>query len=63
MHHHDVAEVIREPAELVAQGRRPGLVDERPERAQIGTEPAGGDARLVHSLGVSIEAHDQGRDG
>src|SRR5580693_1910428 len=46
----DPSELAAEPAEVVAQRFSPGLVEDRPERAQVAAQAAGGDACLVHVL-------------
>ena len=50
------AELGTEPLELVPQRLVPLRDEERAERAQVGAEPPGRDARLVHLFGVVAEA-------
>ena len=53
-----VAEDPGDPAQLVAQRRRPLRVDERPERPQIRAKPSCCHAGLMHALRVEVEPHD-----
>ena len=50
------AEQAAQPLQLVADRLVPPRVEHLAERAQVGAQPAGGDARLVHVLGVVTEA-------
>src|SRR5439155_1137407 len=43
--------------QLFAEGLAPFLVEDRPERAEVGAQPTGGDPCLVHALGILPEAH------
>ena len=52
-----VAEKPAEPLELVTDRVAPRFVQQGTERAEVRTESAGGDARLVDVFGVVAEAH------
>jgi hypothetical protein len=52
----DSAQLAAEPAEVVPQPFRPGLVEQGTERAQVAAQAASCDARLVHILNVDAEA-------
>ena len=53
----DVAEQVGRPLELVAEGLGLGLVEQGPERAQVGAQAPGRHPGLVHVLGVVADAH------
>ena len=52
-----LAELAAEPAQLRAQLVRPLRVDEVVERPQVGAQPPGRDARLVHGFGILAAAN------
>ena len=52
-----LAQPFATPFQLVTQRLAPVLVDDLAERAEVGAEAPGGDARLVHRLRVVVDAH------
>ena len=52
-------ERVSEPLQVAAELLHPHVVEDRRERAEIGPQPTGADARLVHALGAAVEAHDR----